>query len=296
VKLNLGCGSHILDGWINADISLDAFALEALRADRDGEPPAATTPVLPLVHDETDTEAKLLDRRDLALPWDDDTFDQVLIAHTLEHISLEDGLYVTDKDLWTYDQWGHKVEIPTVQSVLAEVRRVLKPGGALLAVGPDHDKFLSFILNVDNDIVGEGGPYERETRWYNLGHPDKPLLKEGALKAWYRAHLDDTEGEVSPWREKGPFTARDLEMTVTSILTAVLDMVFENYPHLPHNDHMWNCSESRLLALVGEHFDSAVVVDREDYNSVRGALWNDPDDRVWPTRSWGSFNCAVLAQ
>jgi SAM-dependent methyltransferase len=263
VKLNLGCGDHIIDGWVNADVNLAAMGEGAV----------------------------LLDLYHPTLPWDDDTFDQVLMSHTLEHIPLEDGLYVTDPALWVYDKSGDRVEICTVQSVLAEVRRVLEPGGALLAIGPDFNRVLSFFLNISDGVIAEGAPWEREDRWYHLLGQATPMLREGAIEDWYQAYMDDREMDPSPWKEAGPFTATDVEMLVGSILSVILDGVFENHPYLPHNDHRWNCCESRMLALVGEHFDKAKTV-----SGPAASVWVDENMREWQTRSWGMLNCAVLAQ
>ena len=276
MKLNLGCGDHIIDGWINADINLNAMG-------------------------EDHGDAVLLDQHSVTLPWDDDTFDQVLMAHTLEHIPLEDGVENTDPRLWTRNKGGYPIDTPTVQSVLAEVRRILKPGGSLLAVCPDVQQVLTFLVNLDSDIVGKGGPWERESQWYSHPEPNSPFLRKGALKKWYRAHIDDTEHELSPWKEEGPFTATDIEMLVESLLAAFLDMVLEGQPYLPHCDHKWNPYQKRLEALVGEHFDEITSLDQPTTafmvkNARTDAVWTDDNENQWNTRSWNVFNCAVLAQ
>ena len=276
MKLNLGCGDHILDGWINADISLEALG-------------------------EDYGDAVLLDRVSQTLPWDDDTFDQVLMAHTLEHIILEDGVESTDPFLWARDMAGDRVFIPTVQSTLAEARRVLKPGGSLLAICPDVQRVLAFLVNLDNDSVGKGGPWERVSQWYSHPEPNSPFLRKGALKQWYRGHVDEGGVDLSPWKEAGPFTVRDVELLVESLVATFLDMVLEGQPYLPHCDHRWNPYQKRLEALVGEHFDEITSLDHSTTafmvkNARSSAVWIDDNGDEWDTRSWSTFNCAVLAQ
>lgn len=53
-----------------------------------------------------------------ALPFPDDTFDRIYLGHVLEHLRWEDQL----------------------PDGLAEVRRVGKPGGQVMVVGPDIQK------------------------------------------------------------------------------------------------------------------------------------------------------------
>lgn len=58
MKLNLGCGDHIIPGWVNAD------------NDPDKNPDVVADA--------------------LCLPWEDNYFSQVLLCHTLEHFELYD--------------------------------------------------------------------------------------------------------------------------------------------------------------------------------------------------------------
>ena len=85
LKLNLGCGRTIIPGWINVDY-------------RPG-------PGVDVVAD-----------LENPLPWSDNTVDEVLASHVLEHLV----------------RWEYTVE---------EVHRILKPGGRFtihVPYGPDH--------------------------------------------------------------------------------------------------------------------------------------------------------------
>jgi len=87
-KLHLGCGTRLLDGWLNADIQ--PCTPYVLRLD-------ATQP----------------------FPFADATFDYLFSEHMLEHLTYPQGL-----------------------QMLAECRRVLKPGGVLRIATPD----LAFLV------------------------------------------------------------------------------------------------------------------------------------------------------
>lgn len=87
-KLHLGCGTRVLDGWLNADI--EPCSPQVLRLD-------AT----------------------LSFPFADASFDYLFSEHMIEHLSYLQG-----------------------QRMLAECRRVLKPGGVLRIATPD----LAFLV------------------------------------------------------------------------------------------------------------------------------------------------------
>lgn len=89
-KLNLGCGRDYRDGWVNADIRLEV------------DPDV----VLGLDH--------------LPLPFDDDTFETVLLDNVLEHV--DDQL-----------------------AVLRELHRVSEPGAELTFRGPHWNSHGAWI-------------------------------------------------------------------------------------------------------------------------------------------------------
>jgi SAM-dependent methyltransferase len=66
--LNVGCGTHYIDGWVNTDVWQDH----------------STTP-------------DVLVKMDEPYPFDDDTFDAIYLGHVLEHIAWPRlGVFLTD--------------------------------------------------------------------------------------------------------------------------------------------------------------------------------------------------------
>lgn len=106
MKLNLGCGAHVVDGWINVDYSLGA------RLSR--------VPFLRAINKkirlfELDWDSRIyIHNLTLPFPWKDATVDIVYSSHTLEHLSKEEG-----------------------NVFLRECHRVLKKGGIIRIVVPD---------------------------------------------------------------------------------------------------------------------------------------------------------------
>jgi predicted SAM-dependent methyltransferase len=106
LKLNLGCGPQVVNGWVNVDYALGArlaaipVLSSALRHTKvfrvDWDPNIR-------IHDLTKP-----------LPWEDGTVDACYSSHTVEHMSRDQGA-----------------------ALVREAYRVLKPGGVLRIVVPD---------------------------------------------------------------------------------------------------------------------------------------------------------------
>ena len=106
MKLNLGCGSQVIDGWINVDYSIGArFAKIPLFR--------ALNNKLRLFDLDWNENIYLHDLTK-AFPWADSTIDIVYSSHTLEHFSRDDG-----------------------RRFIAECHRVLRKDGILRIVVPD---------------------------------------------------------------------------------------------------------------------------------------------------------------
>ncbi|MBN1461275.1 MAG: methyltransferase domain-containing protein [Armatimonadetes bacterium] len=118
MKLNLGCGARVIDGWVNVDfapgarlakIPLYRMANKKLRLTRlDWDSRI-------VVHDLTKT-----------FPWPDSSADAIYTSHTLEHFGKEEG-----------------------RRFLEECHRVLRRNGVLRVIVPD------FRLVVAKYIEGE---------------------------------------------------------------------------------------------------------------------------------------------
>ena len=101
MKLNLGCGHHHPEEWINADIN------------------SKRNPDVLLVRGE-------------ALPWEDNTFDQIQLFHVMNHVPLEE-----------------------MDGFLSEVERVLGSEGRLLVV---DENYPNGVPDYKKDGVADGPP------------------------------------------------------------------------------------------------------------------------------------------
>jgi SAM-dependent methyltransferase len=116
VKINLGCGSQILEGWANVDYSLGATMAKIPFFNR-------LNRKLGLFSTNWDKRIILHDLRK-PFPWADASADVVYSSHTLEHFTRPDGL-----------------------TFLKECFRVLKPGGLIRIVVPDLAANVQHYLN-----------------------------------------------------------------------------------------------------------------------------------------------------
>lgn len=89
MKLNLGCGWKYFEGWINCDLYADKVDVRC-------------------------------DVR--ALPFDDNSADEAVFSHCIEHVTREEGL-----------------------KSLREIHRVLRPGGIVAVETPDRLKLIELI-------------------------------------------------------------------------------------------------------------------------------------------------------
>lgn len=112
VKINLGCGSQVIDGWINVDYSLGAHFMKIplFRAlNRKLKLFALDWSPSIVLHNITKK-----------FPWDDKSVDVIYSSHALEHLTKEQGA-----------------------DCLMECHRVLKKGGVIRIVVPD----LAVVVN-----------------------------------------------------------------------------------------------------------------------------------------------------
>ena len=108
IKLNLGCGENVVDGWVNTDYSIGA---------RIGKIPVIKRVVKNLGVFSVDWNDQIL-ISDLTkpFPWQDNEIDIIYSSHALEHLDKSDG-----------------------RAFIGECYRVLKPGGIVRIVVPNLD-------------------------------------------------------------------------------------------------------------------------------------------------------------
>lgn len=112
MKLNLGCGSHVAEGWNNVDNALGA-RLAKLPFFR------ILNKRLGLFKLDWDDRIVIHDLR-TRFPWNDGTVDAIYSSHTLEHLTRSEGRHF-----------------------LRECHRVLKESGVIRIVVPDLAHFVA---------------------------------------------------------------------------------------------------------------------------------------------------------
>lgn len=112
MKLNLGCGSCIVEGWVNVDWSIGARMARVPLL-------SVATKWLGLFRNEWSKEI-FIHNLSCPFPWSSNSIDVCYSSHTLEHLDRDDGMHF-----------------------LRECHRVLKPGGILRVVVPDLNAIVS---------------------------------------------------------------------------------------------------------------------------------------------------------
>jgi SAM-dependent methyltransferase len=97
------------------------------------------------------------------LPFDDRSFDQVLLVSTLEHVGADNSVYGLDLE----------VDTPGPLTALRELRRVLHPRGSLIVTVPlgepgDHGWFRQDDINGWTRLFVRAGLFVEEQEAYEL--------------------------------------------------------------------------------------------------------------------------------
>ncbi|MDB9758760.1 methyltransferase domain-containing protein [Gammaproteobacteria bacterium] len=111
MKLNLGCGFQVVEGWVNTDYSLGArasrYPLIKFLAAR-----------LKVFSHEWSSNIYLADLT-VSFPWRDNEIDVIYSSHVLEHLDKQQG-----------------------KNFISECHRVLKPGGIIRVIVPNLDEII----------------------------------------------------------------------------------------------------------------------------------------------------------
>ncbi len=139
MRLNLGCGGDKRDGWVNVD-KYDAAAPD-----------------------------QLVDLEAFPWPWDDDSVEQILLKHVLEHLGRDPDVYLNIfKELWRVCRAGAEIEIvvphPRHDSFLNDPThvRAVTPEGLQMFSRKENRKWqreklantpLGLYIDVDFDVA-----------------------------------------------------------------------------------------------------------------------------------------------
>lgn len=136
MKLNLGCGPQVPEGWINVDYAFGARL--------------ATKPLFRALNKRLKFfavdwhDSIFIHNLTERFPWSDGAVHTIYSSHTLEHLSREEGLFF-----------------------LRESHRVLKTGGIIRIVVPDLaafvNKYLSGELRANDFVERLGVLYEKKS-------------------------------------------------------------------------------------------------------------------------------------
>ncbi len=244
-KLNLGCGPHHHpEGWVNADI-------------RENANPDVLIPCIDF------------DGYSVPLsPWTDNTFDQILISHVLEH-------------LWPKE----------VQPFLHEVQRVLKVDGQVLIICPDIDTLVRTFVGLNKH--GRLGWSDEEHNWYTNPrqgpHTQKPWTLETVIQGLFsELVLEDDQQRTLDSRLQDHFESAlpHSEHKWNTYGKRLLEIVQTVFPN------------SELLGTHGR--TEKIKRESVDMTPADGPCehqWTDSDGgNVWPTTSWHEYTCSILVK
>jgi len=160
MKLNLGCGAHVIDSWINVDYALGAKFMKI--------------PFFKLINKKLQIFKLDWDQRIFihnltqVFPWNENSIDVIYSSHTLEHLNKNDGIFF-----------------------LNECYRVLRPGGIIRIIVPDLQSFVNRYINhqisADNFLEDlyvlreEKGNFIKKIISYYMQYPHKCMYDSRTL-------------------------------------------------------------------------------------------------------------------
>lgn len=133
VKLHVGCGANLKEGWDNIDGNTKEEIVERYKmsSTKRQELLQSNIPII---------KASIFD-----LPYEDDTVDEILAEGFIEHLSFAD-----ERKFWN------------------EVKRVLKPSGTITVNAPDFDAQCKLWLEAEDSFVSFWNENAEED-WFGQG-------------------------------------------------------------------------------------------------------------------------------
>lgn len=174
LQLNLGCGPHAVEGWVNLDGSWGARLAKHRLLKR----ALRSAGILPAgVLDTGWSSSVVVHDVRKRLPFGDSLFSAVYASHLLEHVYFNEG-----------------------QRLLAECFRVLRAGGVLRMVVPDLRAIITEYVSSPDKFDGTTGNGSIETSADRVNHR---LLFRGTTppggSALYRLYSSSTDFHSHKW-------------------------------------------------------------------------------------------------
>lgn len=166
LALNIGTGGHDLVGWVNLDETKPGDVLARV-------PPA---------------------------PFRDECFDEILMSHVVEHMTLDEG-----------------------RALIKECHRILKPGGAVTVIVPDA-KIISLAYlagQLDNETLNDLYVYsycqESQHRWFHDRRTLNQLVADGGFVGLRRLNrFTDAHMMAPAWFQVGVAAVKPHTLTSTN--------------------------------------------------------------------------------
>lgn len=197
LNLNIGAGASVFEGFINLDVKSDWYEQHHKEADK--------------------AEFVEYDILTDALPYADDTVDNIYLSHVVEHISND-----------------------AVANLLKDCQRALKPGGVMRIACPDAE-FLAHISSFENDFW-----YWRRD-WFRMHAPHMSPGEITQFDFLVRELATEKAGKVRASDFPVDCLAPENRVATMEKLVAGLDF---NKDHIGHHINFWTFDKLNEFARI----------------------------------------------